>query len=868
MTSNIKKEIFLKDYKTPSYWIENVYLEIDLSSFPAKVTSALDLVKNETNNSSELILNGVDLNLKEIYVDGEILSADYYELGKESLKLVNLPSKCELKTVVEISPDKNFTGEGLYKSGQIFCTQCEAEGFRRITYYLDRPDVMASFKTKLIANKEDFPVLLSNGNKINSGDLDNGLHFATWKDPYKKPSYLFACVFGKLGLVSDNFTTKSGREVSLEIYVDPGNEDKCEHAMRSLKNSMKWDEEVFGLEYDLDIYMIVAVDSFNMGAMENKGLNVFNSAYVLAKQETATDKDFQGIEGVIGHEYFHNWTGNRVTCRDWFQLTLKEGLTVFRDQEFSSDMLDRSVKRIEDVKELRARQFNEDAGPLSHPIKPKSFVEINNFYTATVYEKGAEVIRMIHTLIGKENFRKGMDLYFERHDGQAVTTEDFVAAMSDASGADLEHFKVWYDQNGTPKINVSMDYNEETKSCEIKIEQVDLVLNNQNYDCLHMPFHMALYTLNGDKYDLQSDGKFELKNTIEILKFENINERPVLSLNRNFTAPINVEYDFRSEDLEILMSFDDDEFNRYDACQRLTEIEIKRLVEQSRTGKTLVISDQYLSAYKKLFLDDSLAPAFKAYALSLPSLSDINNKLEKFDFEHLPLAIDYLGQTIASELENELTSLVYALESKEGFSISPASMGKRSLKAYAITLLSKTKGPAALDLIYSQYLNANNMTDEIGALEALVRIENPYREKALSHFYAKWKNETLVMQKWLRAQATAKCITIDALMALANDPVFDEKIPNLVRALVGSFLWFNPTKLHEIDGSGYKFVADFIIKMDQLNPQIAAGLAKGLNFRKKLDSTREHLLKIQLVRIRDYKNLSSDTLEVVNKNLA
>lgn len=859
-------EIFLKDYKTPNYWIRSTDLEISLNGDHAIVSSNLELEKNSEHNANSLTLNGIGLELLSIKINEEVWP--HYVIDGEFLKLTDLPSQCRISTVVKIYPEKNLTGEGLYKSGNIFCTQCEAEGFRRITYYLDRPDVMAQFKTKLIADKLQYPFLLSNGNMIDQGDLEDNRHFATWEDPFKKPCYLFACVFGNLALVKDVYRTKSGRDVSLEIYVDHGNEEKCSHAMKSLKNSMKWDEDVFGLEYDLDIYMVVAVDSFNMGAMENKGLNIFNSAYVLAKQETATDSDFQGIEGVIGHEYFHNWTGNRVTCRDWFQLTLKEGLTVFRDQEFSSDMLARSVKRIEDVKGLRTRQFIEDGGPLSHPIKPKSFFEISNFYTSTIYEKGAEVIRMIHTILGAENFIKGMKLYFKRHDGFAVTTDDFLSAMADASGINLDHFGVWYDQNGTPRINVEMTYDKHTKICKLKIIQTHLQLNNTNYESLQLPFHIALFSENGDKIEILNEGKLLLSKQEETFVYENIASRPTLSLNRNFTAPVIVNYNYSEADLSILMSYDDDDFNRYDAAQLLTELEIFRIAKDIKEGLEAKVSDQYFNAYEHLLNNERLSHAFRAFALEFPTLNELNDKSDFFDFDYLPRAIEYLKTQVATRFEDILVNFVFHLDQKGIYSLGPSAMGERSLKNYALSLLSATKSPTAFDMIFSQFQKASNMTDEISSLAILVKSKNPYAERAMDRFYHKWQHETLVMQKWLRVQACSPITTLEDIENLEKMEIYNPTNPNLFRSLIASLARSNPILLHDITGAGYKFIADRVIQMDAHNPQIAAGLCKSLNFLKKLDPTRAHLLKIQLIKIKSHKSLSTDTLEVVLKNLS
>lgn len=864
--STLPEEIFLKDYSTPNYWVEKIHLDVDIQKESTLVTATTEFYQNTEHSKSYITLDGIDLKLKTVWINDNELDQSDYVVTENQLTLKNLPEKFVLKTLVEIDPRLNLSGEGFYKSGDILCTQCEAEGFRRITYYLDRPDVMTIFSTKITACKKDYPILLSNGNKTESGELSENRHFVSWIDPHKKPAYLFAMVAGDLAFVKDTFITKSDKTVNLEIYIDQGNEDKCDHAMNSLKNSMKWEEEKFGLEYDLDIYMIVAVDSFNMGAMENKGLNIFNSSYVLAKKETATDSDYEGIEGVIGHEYFHNWTGNRVTCRDWFQLTLKEGLTVFRDQEFSSDMLSRSVKRIDDVRNLKARQFPEDAGPLSHPIKPKSYIEINNFYTSTIYEKGAEIIRMIDTLIGSENFRKGMDLYFERHDGHAVTTQDFISAMSDASGIDLGQFSVWYDQNGTPILHIESVYDDENNLLTIEIDQVSK-LNNSDFSALHMPFCIKLYSYEGQLIDTNTDGMFEIKNEKTILKFENIDSKPILSLNCNFTAPVDIKYEYTQEELSVLMAYDQDDFNRYDAAQKLSEMEIMSIMEQSKLDEELNVSGAFLKSYGILLNDKEIDPAFKAYALSLPTVNDINGKSEKVDYDDLPKAIKFLRRELSQNLGDDLITTIFSLSQKGEYVFGAKEMGERALKNVCLDLLADGCSPTAIDLIYSHYQNSNNMTDEIGALGVLSKCDNPYREKALTHFYEKWKNETLVIQKWLRIQATAQDTNIEVLRKLENSEVYDFKIPNIFRSLITTFASANPINFNNVDGSGYEFIADQVLKVDKNNPQIAAGLCKTLNHLKKLDHTRASHLKVQLERILDCAGLSNDVIEVATKNL-
>ncbi|MCO4753511.1 MAG: aminopeptidase N [Bacteriovoracaceae bacterium] len=861
MHMSTSKEIFLKDYKEPDFWIEKTELFFDIEVEKTIVHSKLSIKRNGTH-SGELVLDGVDLKLLELSIDGQELSADDYSVTDKSLIVITDKNEFVLESKVEIDPKNNFSCEGLYKSGEIFCTQNEAQGFRKITYFLDRPDVMSKFTTTLKADQKVFPTLLSNGNKLSESVDDNGKLVVSWEDPHPKPAYLFAVVAGDLAKVQDTYTTMSGREVKLEIFVDHGNEDKCDHAMLSLKNSMKWDEDKYGLEYDLDIYMVVAVDSFNMGAMENKGLNIFNSAYVLAKKETATDANFAGIEAVIGHEYFHNWTGNRVTCRDWFQLTLKEGLTVFRDQEFSSDMLSRPVKRIDDVVMLRRHQFPEDQGPMSHPIQPKSYIEINNFYTATVYEKGAEVIRMIHTLLGEKNFRKGMDLYFERHDGQAVTTDDFVNAMSDASGIDLAQFKMWYHQNGTPKLKISEKFNEGDKTFELCVEQV-VDLKGQDFASLHMPFHIGLIDHEGQ--ELPIDGELELKNTKEIFKFENIDKAPIVSLNRGFSAPVIIEKDYSDKDLIHLMAFDTDTFSRYEAAQELYKKELKRFVEAYQSSTEYKAREEFFTAYGRLLNDESLEKAYLAYALALPTVKELYESYEVYTIEAAHYAIKNFKLQISDRFKDDFERIYHSLETKD-FDLSAKSMGERSLRQVCMSFLTLQSEKKYSELAIGQFENATNMTEEFSALSFLVNNYHSESDAYSQAFYKKWKHETLVIQKWFALQTGYSEVSIETLNELENNEAYDKKVPNLLRSLVGGFAMNNHLRFNDPSGDGYKYVADKIIEIDSYNPQVASRLAKSMNHLKRLDEKRKGLLAKELERILTHK-LSDDTFEVVNKNL-
>lgn len=852
------EKILLKDYKEPDFWTDEVHLNVLIFDDHTIVENTSTFIKNEATEGFDLTLFGEDMELLECEINGTKVGPE--NISDTQIEFFQLDSKFELKTRVKIYPEKNHSGEGFYRSGEIFCTQCEAEGFRKITYHQDRPDVMSIYTTRIEANKSKYPFLLSNGDQVESGDLEGDRHFSTWKDPHRKPSYLFAMVVGDLEQVKGEFVTKSGRKVSLEFFVDHGNGSKAQYALESLQKSMKWDEDRFGLEYDLDTYMVVAVDTFNMGAMENKGLNIFNSAYVLANPETATDSDFQGIEGVIGHEYFHNWTGNRVTCRDWFQLTLKEGLTVFRDQEFSADMNSRTVKRVDDVKVLKGHQFPEDASPLSHPIKPKEYIEINNFYTATVYEKGAEVIRMIHTLIGEENFRKGMDLYFERFDGKAVTTEDFVDSMADASGYDFNRFKNWYDQNGTPLLNISTNYSQNKYHILFTHET-----NFNNHDSsLCFPFHFSLYSASGEL--LYQDHEFVINQNPQSLTIE-LEEEPVPSWNEGFCAPVKFEVDYSFEQLAMLISNCQDPFNRYEFTQLAILKQIDDLIFQLRKGEEPRCDDRFMKAFQSLLEDTELDRALKAYAITIPSLKEYNNGKDKFNFDHASHALKTLKESLAKNFKDQFYSIVELCHEKGEFSLSGEAMANRALKLQALNYLVRLDEEKSRDLIESIYSNANNMTDEIGTLALLVDVPGKYTGEAIKKFYEKWKHETLVIQKWLMIQARASSTNIEKIRELETISEYDKKVPNLMRALVGVFLAYNFENMHKEDGSGYKFACEKIAEVDEFNPQMAARLAKTLSFMGKIGPTRAELLRTELKNLTAQTKLSKHALEVVEQNL-
>ncbi|MCW9055818.1 MAG: aminopeptidase N [Gammaproteobacteria bacterium] len=859
------KTIYLKEYTPPKYWIDNVDLHFGLSEDETQVVSQLVVRRNESvAGDNDLVLNGEQLRMGDIFIDDQKLDTSAYLIDDETLTIRNLPAQCVLKIETFIKPQENTSLEGLYKSSGNYCTQCEAEGFRKITYYLDRPDVMAKFTTTIVADKEKYPVLLSNGNPVDSGELDEGRHFVTWEDPFKKPCYLFALVAGKLECITDTFKTMSGRDVDCRIYVEKHNLDKCDHAMLSLKKSMLWDEQKFGREYDLDIYMIVAVDDFNMGAMENKGLNVFNSKYVLAKPDTATDMDFINIEAVIGHEYFHNWSGNRVTCRDWFQLTLKEGLTVFRDQQFTADMNAATVKRIDDVNVLRTRQFAEDAGPMSHPIQPDSYVEINNFYTVTVYNKGAEIIRMIHTLLGEAGFRKGMDLYFDRHDGEAATTEDFIGAMEDANDRELKQFRRWYHQAGTPDLNVTGQYDSAEKKYTLFVKQSSSIESNKPF---YIPLSVALINDKG----IEVPGTACLLNMIEAEQqfvFENIETPVVPSLLRNFSAPVKLTHNLTDADLAFLIANDSDEFNRWNSSQQLAVNVMLSLIEHYQQGKALQLDDGFVSAFKAVLTDPVLDKALAARVLSLPSEDYLAELMPVVDVDAIHFVYTFCRYQIARQLENELLQVFNDNYSNE-FDLSAKAVGQRSLKNLCLSYLVELNKDDTRQLAMTQYQSASNMTDQITALRALAHIDCAERIQVLADFYQQWKEDPLVIDKWFIVQATASLA--DALVhidELQQHEAFDIKVPNRVRSLIGAFSQGNPVIFHDKSGEGYRLLADIVIKLNQLNPQIAARLLLPLIQWKRYDEQRQDLMKQQLNRIAAMPDIARDVYEIVSKGLS
>ena len=861
MEAQTPKTVYLKDYTKPDYLIPSIDLEFDLYDKNTKIKSKMKVVKNTTKNTP-LVFSGENLKLKNIQIDGNLLKEDEYEIKGDSLVIPVSKESFIVEIENEMDPIDNKALDGLYKSGGIFCTQNEPEGFRRITYFIDRPDIMSKFKTKVIADKTKYPVLLSNGNPVDKGNLGDR-HFVTWEDPFAKPCYLFALVAGDLGSITDIFKTMSGKEVALEIYCDKGNEYKCSHAMESLKKSMKWDEDTFGLEYDLDIYMIVAVDSFNMGAMENKGLNIFNSKYVLADPKTATDSDFMGVEGVIGHEYFHNWTGNRVTCRDWFQLTLKEGLTVFRDQEFSADMNSRSVNRIGNVGTVRVAQFVEDAGPMAHPIKPKSYIEINNFYTSTVYYKGAEIIRMVYNLIGVDNFKKGITKYFELYDGQAVTTEDFLNAMTISSGYDFKQFKNWYHQAGTPTVEVKSHYIKDEKIIVLTLSQsCQPTPGQKEKQPFVIPFKVGVIDKDGN--DVINKTEILTDQTTEV-KYKNIETDFNLSLNRDFSAPVKVKYDYSIDDLCFLMAHDKDDFNRYEAANILNKLVILSFVNSSEDSWQ--VKDIHLNAYRELLEDKTIDNTFKSHCMSIPSVGTLYQEQKIINIEKTYKARKFLIKKISNFLRDDMLLKIKELGVTKEYSFNADSIGERSLKNFLLGLINHSDGSIIDTVLYESFKNANNMTDEFAALVVLANRNCEFSEKAISEFYIKWKDETLVMQKWLMAQANSSLDgTLFKVKQLQTDPVYDSSVPNLVRSLVGMFA-ANSDHFHKADGSGYEFIGDEIIKLDPINPQTASMLAAKFNLYKRLDSSRQEKIKTQLERIIKLPSISKNSYEVIKKIL-
>ena len=876
---------YLKDYQPPAYLVDTVDLVFELKETDSLVSSTTTLRRNpdpEAPEPAPLVLNGRDMEIVSVLMDGAPLDPGGFHVDENTLTFPETPEAFTLNITTKIQPQENQSLEGLYRSEGMFCTQCEAEGFRKITYFPDRPDVMAAYTVTIIADRSRYPVLLSNGNRVDAGELEGGRHWVKWQDPFKKPCYLFALVAGDLFCLEDTFRTRSGREIALRIYVEHENRDKCDYAMLALKKAMKWDEDTFGLEYDLDNYMIVAVNDFNMGAMENKGLNIFNSKFVLARQDTATDVDFWNIDRVIAHEYFHNWTGNRVTLRNWFQLSLKEGLTVFRDQEFSSDLTSRPVKRISDVRTLRAFQFPEDAGPMAHPVRPASYLKMDNFYTVTVYEKGAEVIRMIHRIIGSENFRSGMDLYFERHDGQAVTIEEFVGAMADASGRDLGQFKLWYAQAGTPVITVGRHYDAARKEYTLTVSQSCPPTPDMAEKApMHIPVAVGLIAPDGEDLPLQLAGEktpgpstrvLNLRGADEAFTFVNVPAPPVPSILRGFSAPVKLRAGYTDAENIFLFAHDSDPFNRWDAGQTLFARVMLALAEDVQSGRPMALDDALVGAFRQTLLDETQDRAFISHAITLPGESELATLMSEsapIDPDAIHQARRFVTRTLAEALRDEFET-VFARNQNEGhYRVDPASVGRRSLKNTALAYIGMIETPEAVQQVYRQFAAAENMTDEMAAFAILSHIPCDERVQAVKRFYERWQQDVLVLDKWFTIQAGAQVPDTPATVReLLNHPAFSIKNPNKVRALIGAFCSSNPWCFHSATGEGYALLADQVIALNTFNPMIAARMVGMFNHWKKYEPIRSDLMKAQLTRLMALPDLSSNVYEIVSKALA
>ncbi len=879
MRTEESRPVRLKDYRPPDWLIETVDLDVLLHPSATRVRARIKLRPNGARAPAPLVLDGEELKLVSLAIDGAPLPESSYAATPDQLTIAqppNRPFELEIETLID--PVGNTQLMGLYRAGEVYCTQCEAEGFRRITYFLDRPDVMAVYTTRIEAEKAEAPVLLANGNLVSQGDVPGtARHFAVWHDPFPKPCYLFALVGGKLARVADSFTTMSGRKVTLHIYVGPGKEDRCGYAMDSLKRAMRWDEVAFGREYDLDIFMIVAVSAFNMGAMENKGLNVFNDKYVLAKPETATDTDYAGIEAVIAHEYFHNWTGDRVTCRDWFQLCLKEGLTVFRDEEFTADERSRPVERIGDVRALRSHQFVEDAGPLAHPVRPEVYQEINNFYTSTVYDKGAEVVRMIRTLLGAETFRKGMDLYFERHDGEAATVEQFVQCFADVSGRDFSQFMRWYSQAGTPEVVVTPHYDAREKTYRLDIAQtVPPTPGQPHKEPMVIPLAVGLVGKDGADMPLAlkdgsiERGVLELSRSSQTFVFTGVAERPIPSLNRNFSAPIKLSAPIDSSDLRFLAAHDSDPFNRWQAVQTLAMSLLVQNVAAIRAGAPPREDDGLTAAQTAILEDRKLEPVFVALALAPPGEPDIAREIGRdVDPDAVHAARRVLRKAIGERHDAALTEAYRRMSSAGPFQPDAASAGRRAFRNACLDFLAMTGRDDAIARTFAQYQSADNMTDRMAALETLSMHDRPERAQALEDFYKRYADDALIIDKWLALQAAIpERATLDRVRALTTHPAFSMANPNRVRALIGSFAQANHTQFNRLDGAGFEFVADIVIALDPKNPQVAARLMGAFRSWRALEAGRRTRAEATLNRVGGTAGLSRDVADIVARTLA
>jgi aminopeptidase N len=863
--------VYLKDYLPSEYSIERVELDFDLNPTVTTVTSTLNVIKNPKaeTNTKQLVLNGEQLELQAISINGKPLATTEYTLGSDTLTISNLPDEFQLQIITKIKPQDNTALSGLYRSNTMYCTQCEAEGFRRITYYLDRPDVMSKFIVTIHADKKEYPVLLANGNLIAQGDDSDTRHYATWVDPFLKPCYLFAMVAGDLIAVEDNFVTMSGRLVKLKLFVERENLEQTAHAMAALKKAMAWDEQAYGREYDLDIYMIVAVNDFNMGAMENKGLNIFNSKYVLVSPATATDIDYEGVDLVIGHEYFHNWSGNRVTCRDWFQLSLKEGFTVFREQQFTQDITQSPVARIDKAKTLMLRQFAEDAGPLAHPVRPDSYIEINNFYTMTIYEKGAEVIRMMLNLLGPEKFRAGTDLYFSRFDGQAVTTDDFVAALQDASGVDLSQFKLWYTQAGTPEVEVIEDYDANTSTYTLTLSQyIPDTPGQTNKQPMLIPIAIGLLDDNGNDMPIDTP-VLSLSQAKQSFVFDKLVAKPRLSILRNFSAPVKLKHDDTIEYLAFMLAKDSDTYNRWYCGQRLYMKILLELTKDAQIGKELKLPEFIYDIFVNILLDSALNLDLKAELLSLPPVQMLIDNMLPADPDSIYKAKKFMVTSLATRFEKELLQMYREYTLFGPYRYTPEDAAHRTCKNTILTYLLSNKTSTSIALAVEQYNKANNMTDTIAALAGLANIESNERIVTLIEFYDTWATNTLVINKWLMIQATADLDgVLDQVKALMRHNAFDIKNPNKVQALIGGFCVGNPVRFHDLSGAGYKFLADVVLELNGINPQVAARMLTPLTQWQRFGEQRQKLMCGELRRIQQSASLSTDVSEIVNKSLS
>ncbi len=879
MKTDIPQTIRLADYRAPDYRILKTDLTFRLNPQATHVIAMLTIEATH-DAAPPLQLDGEELKLVSVAIDGLALDAAAYEVNDKGLLLKAPPARFTLTTEVEISPAANSALSGLYVSDGMLCTQCEAEGFRRITYYLDRPDTMAAFKTRIEADKTAYPVLLSNGNLIESGELPGGRHFAVWEDPFKKPAYLFALVAAKLGHIEDHFITRSGRKVTLRVYVDPGNEARAHYAMDSLKRSMKWDEEAYGREYDLDIFMIVAVAAFNFGAMENKGLNIFNDKYVLADSETATDVDFELIEGIVGHEYFHNWSGNRVTCRDWFQLCLKEGFTVLRDQQFSEAQRSEAVQRIDAVKTLRARQFAEDAGPLAHPVRPESYIEIDNFYTATVYEKGAEVVRMLRTLTGPEDFRKATDLYFDRHDGEAATVEQFAVAFEDATKIDLKQFRLWWSQSGTPEVKAETAHDAEAQTFTLTLTQSCPPTPGQPVKRpLVIPVRLGLVGADGGDLPLQLEGEnapagtervISLTEPTQTFRFVNVAEKPVPSIGRGFSAPVKWTLDLSDADRAFLMGRDSDLFNRWEAGQQYAERHLLALAADAASGRALKADTALIDAHALILADAARDPAFAALALTPPSVSDLLQAMPAgaADAAAAHRARSFLMAETGKALGGALSDAYRKTATDAPFVPDAAQAGQRALRGALLRLLAAGGGADAARLAHAQFASATNMTDAMAALGVLTHLDVPERQQALDAFEARWKDNPLVMDKWMSVQAVStRPGTLDAVKRLTAHPHFSLENPNRFRALVSAFATGNPLAFHDAGGSGFAFVADQALAMDKVNPQVAARLFGAFESWRRFAPAIAGAMKSEIERVARTEGLSKNLFEIATRAL-